>query len=256
MKYFKICIKTHWWKHESDQSDLILLRLSRSLTWWTLSWWCSCSFFSSSSLLKWSSCNSQTSTGSKFVLCFLLKRHFFHFFFTFLSTFTSFIFHLYLIRLMFYSHPSQCLEFILFAVLSTHFLLHQYFISFFPPFSPVVAPFLFLFLLFLPAVSSCHVSPSWHLRSLWPARCLTKSFFMFLCVSCLPPPLFFFSSFIRSLLSLARAPQVSSADEPELFVVRWSSTLSYFCSRRVSWGCVQTRSVVPRRCEKKLLLCL
>lgn len=33
---------------------------------------------------------------------------------------------------MFYSHASQPLEIILFTVLSTHFLLHQYFISNFP----------------------------------------------------------------------------------------------------------------------------
>lgn len=103
------------------------------------------------SLLKGFSCISlfRTSICAEFSLSSALspEKALFQFFFTFFTTFTSFIFHLYLIHLMFYSHPSR-LEFILFAVLSTHFLLHQYFISSFPLFfftccSPLFFPRLF-----------------------------------------------------------------------------------------------------------------
>lgn len=61
-----------------------------------------------------------------------LKKHFPSYFFTFFTTFTSFILHSYLIDVMIYSRPSQSLEIVLLDVLSTHFCLHQYFISSFP----------------------------------------------------------------------------------------------------------------------------
>ncbi len=65
---------------------------------------------------------------------------------------------------------------------------------------------------------------SWHIQSLWPTRSLSKSFFICF-ISCFPPLLFSFSSFIWILLCLTWAPllrvapQVSSADELKLFVV-------------------------------------
>lgn len=105
------------------------------------------------SLLKGFSCISlfHTSICTELSLSSVLspEKALFQFFLSFFTTFTSFIFHLYLIHLMFYSHPSR-LEFILFAVLSTHFLLHQYFISPFPLSLPVVH--------FFSSLLSSHVS--------------------------------------------------------------------------------------------------
>lgn len=127
---------------------------------------------------------------------------------------------------MFYSHPSQPLEFILFAVLSTHFLLHQYFISSFPPFLLFFYLLFFTsFLFFFPVLFflSCTVADIYN-----PSDLLSfslKNFFTFSILSSLPPPLFSFSSFIWSLLCFTRAPllgddpEVPSADELKLFVV-------------------------------------
>ncbi len=145
------------------------------------------------------------------------EKALFQCFFTFLTTFPSFIFHLYLIHLMFYSHPSQRLEFILFAVLSTHFLLHQYFNSSFPLF------FYLLFTSFLFFLSCfCTVTNIYNHRDLLRISLkVSLPFFISCSLSLLLSP----TSFIWSLLCftwaplLRVAPKVSSADELKLFVV-------------------------------------
>lgn len=152
---------------------------------------------------------------------------------------------------MFYSHPSLRLEFILFAVLSTHFLLHQYFISSLPLSSPHLLFTLFLsfssfhFALSLSLLPVMFLCCSWHLQSLWPTQFFFTPKVSLPLISSFPPLLF--SSFVFHLESFVFLLSCSAPSRSrgllrwwtKAVCCRWSSTLS-FSPRWVSWGCVQT----------------
>lgn len=165
---------------------------------------------------------------------------------------------------MFYSHPSLRLEFILFAVLSTHFLLHQYFISSLPLsslhllFTLFLSFFSLLFTSFCLFFLSCFcaVDDIYNHSDLLRFFSLPLLFHLSLLL-CFP-----FSSFIWSLLCFrlsCSAPEVCSADEPKLFVV--GGARLFLSPLAGSRGAAFRHSLVPGCSpalvkKKKLLLCL
>lgn len=171
---------------------------------------------------------------------------------------------------MFYSHPSLRLEFILFAVLSTHFLLHQYFISSLPLSSPHLLFTLFLsfssfhFALSLSLLPVMFLCCSWHLQSLWPTQFFFTPKVSLPLISSFPPLLF--SSFVFHLESFVFLLSCSAPSRSrgllrwwtKAVCCRWSSTLS-FSPRWVSWGCVQTLRgprVFTSACKKRSCYCV
>lgn len=127
---------------------------------------------------------------------------------------------------MFYSHSSQPLEFILFAVLSTHFLLHQYFISSFPLFYLLFTSFLLSLSVLFFLSCLCTVADIYNPSN--PNRFSPKNFFTFSILS----SLFSFPSFIWSLSCFTQAPLLSRPRGPvrcwtEAVCCRWSWTLSF-----------------------------
>lgn len=172
---------------------------------------------------------------------------------------------------MFYSHPSLRLEFILFAVLSTHFLLHQYFISSLPLSSPHLLFTLFLsfssfhFALSLFFLSCfCSVADIYNHSDLLSFFFNAESFtshFIFPSSSVL---LFRLSSGVfcvslELLCSESLPRSLSSADEPKLFVV--GGARLFLSPLAGSRGAAFRHSAVPGCSpalvkKKKLLLCL
>lgn len=210
--------------------------------------------------LKGSSWNSlfHTSISFKFVLHFLLKKHF-------CSFFSHILYLLYIIYISFIFDSLDVLftSFTTSGVYSLHCfidplsppsILHQLLCSFF-----TCCSLLFFFSPFFLHVLYC----SWHLQSLWPTQFPTKSFFTFLFYV---PPSPLCSPFLLSSASLLcftwasllrGTPKVSSADELKLFVV---GGVKLFLSLSLSLMGLRSDTlsgprVFTNTCKKKLLLC-
>lgn len=174
---------------------------------------------------------------------FFLKRHFS----CFLSHSLPPLHLLYFIYIWFRScfiHIFYNLWSLLSSVLSTHFLFHQYFISFLPFFISLLLPVLVFSHHLFPGLSLSLQSvmflySSWHLQSLWPAQFLNKSFLSFSYV------MFFFLSFMWSLLCFTWAENRSRG-----LISWWTEAVCCRWSWNLSFALVESRGAAFRHTQR------
>lgn len=182
------------------------------------------------------------SRSSPFVPVSSGRRHFFRLFLTFFNTFTSFIFHPYLIQLMFYSRPRRRLGVYSLRCfidpLSPPSILHQ-------PLPPFVSYLLSTSCLPPPSSSPLAISRCWSsarqklLHYLISLTCSSSSSSSSSSFSSTPLLSTVFCV-LSSLRLLRRVPRrLLTAHEPELFVVGGAPALFPFGACCVSRGCVK-----------------